>query len=99
MKAILTHLSGFKYLLLLPVLLLSQHMLAQNAVEVSGSVTSAKGEPVPFANIVVKGTNTGTLPDFDGNFTIAVGPDRDIRLPIPQVEVENNPNLEQNPGY
>ncbi|UGU15707.1 RagB/SusD family nutrient uptake outer membrane protein [Sinomicrobium kalidii] len=33
-------------------------------------------------------------PDF-GNFDIG----KNIRLPIPQVEVENNPNLEQNPGY
>lgn len=33
-------------------------------------------------------------PDF-GNFDVG----RDIRMPIPQVEVENNPNLEQNPGY
>ncbi len=33
-------------------------------------------------------------PDFN-NFVI----DRSRRLPIPQTEVENNPNLDQNPGY
>ncbi len=33
-------------------------------------------------------------PDFN-NFEIG----KNIRLPIPQVEVENNPNLEQNPQY
>lgn len=33
-------------------------------------------------------------PDFN-NFEVGVN----IRLPIPQNEVENNPNLEQNPGY
>lgn len=33
-------------------------------------------------------------PDFN-NFEVG----KNIRLPIPQVEVENNPNLEQNPQY
>lgn len=33
-------------------------------------------------------------PDFE-NFDVGVN----VRLPIPQVEVDNNPNLEQNPGY
>jgi hypothetical protein len=33
-------------------------------------------------------------PDFN-NYTVG----RSIRLPIPQTEVENNPNLNQNPGY
>lgn len=33
-------------------------------------------------------------PDFN-NFVV----DKHIRLPIPQEEVENNPNLKQNPGY
>ncbi|MFT4733249.1 MAG: hypothetical protein ACI9K1_000200 [Arcticibacterium sp.] len=33
-------------------------------------------------------------PDFN-NFEIG----KDIRLPIPQVEVENNPNMKQNPQY
>ena len=36
---------------------------------VDGTVTSAEG-PLPGATIVVKGTNTGTTADFDGNFTI-----------------------------
>lgn len=33
-------------------------------------------------------------PDFE-NFEI----DKNVRLPIPQVEVINNPNLDQNPRY
>lgn len=74
MKAILTLVSSFKYLLL-PVLFLSQNLSAQNTVEVSGSITTTDGEPIPFANIVVKGTNTGTSADFDGNFSISAAPD------------------------
>ena len=30
------------------------------------------GEPVIGANVVIKGTTTGVVTDFDGNFTIDV---------------------------
>ncbi len=37
-----------------------------------GNVTDKEinGEPLPFASVVVKGTQKGTTTDFDGNFTI-----------------------------
>ncbi len=38
---------------------------------VTGKVTDASsGDPVPFANIIFKGTTIGTTTDFDGNFTL-----------------------------
>ncbi|MBN8576623.1 MAG: carboxypeptidase-like regulatory domain-containing protein [Cytophagales bacterium] len=40
---------------------------------VKGIVTH-KGEPVPFANVVVEGTSTGTSTREDGTFTIALPP-------------------------
>lgn len=40
---------------------------------VSGTVTEAStGNPLPGANVVVKGTSNGTTTDFDGNFNINV---------------------------
>ncbi|WOD42787.1 SusC/RagA family TonB-linked outer membrane protein [Hwangdonia lutea] len=42
---------------------------AQN-VNVSGNVQDDTGYPIPGANVLVKGTNTGTVTDFDGNFII-----------------------------
>lgn len=40
---------------------------------VSGKVTSGSdGTPIPGANILVKGTNTGTISDADGNYNIDV---------------------------
>lgn len=43
--------------------------LAQNAI--SGTVVDSKsGEPLPGATISIKGTNTGTASDIDGNFTL-----------------------------
>lgn len=39
---------------------------------VSGMVSDAKGEPLIGASILVKGTVTGTVTDFDGKYSIAV---------------------------
>jgi len=39
--------------------------------KIMGQVTDADSkEGVPFVNILVKGTNLGTLCDFDGNYSI-----------------------------
>ncbi len=37
---------------------------------VSGTVLDIDGKPLPAANVLVKGTTTGTTTDFDGNFSI-----------------------------
>lgn len=38
---------------------------------VKGKVTDAhSGDPIPFANIIFKGTTSGTSTDFDGNFEV-----------------------------
>lgn len=38
--------------------------------QVSGTVVDATGEAIIGASVIVKGTSTGTVTDFDGNFTI-----------------------------
>ncbi|WP_010230019.1 SusC/RagA family TonB-linked outer membrane protein [Gillisia marina] len=38
---------------------------------VTGTVTDDAGLPLPGVNIVVKGTNSGTQTDFDGNYSIS----------------------------
>lgn len=41
--------------------------------QITGRVTSAEdGEPIPGANIVLKGTTIGTVTDLDGKFSIGV---------------------------
>jgi len=47
--------------------------IAQTRI-VTGRVTDDKGEPVPNASVIVKGTSTGTSTKDDGSFAIAVGP-------------------------
>ena len=49
-------------------LMLSTLGFAQKTV--SGTVVDANGEGVIGASVIVKGTSTGTVTDFDGNFTI-----------------------------
>ena len=39
---------------------------------VTGSVTDESSNPLPGINITIKGTNTGTTSDFDGNYQIKV---------------------------
>ncbi|NNF06181.1 MAG: TonB-dependent receptor [Candidatus Eisenbacteria bacterium] len=38
---------------------------------VSGTVTDTKGEPLPFANVLVEGTSIGSATDVSGKFSIA----------------------------
>src|SRR5690606_33697561 len=39
---------------------------------ISGTVLDDTGQPIPGANIIVIGTSTGTVTDFDGNFNLNV---------------------------
>ena len=59
---------------LLAILMLSPMSMAQaqtQAITVTGVVTSAvDGEPIIGVNVQVKGTNTGTITDFNGEYQI-----------------------------
>lgn len=47
--------------------------MALAQTQVSGKVTSAEdGEPIIGASIKVEGTNTGTVTDIDGNFSLVL---------------------------
>ncbi|WP_347923543.1 TonB-dependent receptor [Pontimicrobium sp. SW4] len=37
---------------------------------IKGKVTDDSGQPLPGANIIIVGTSTGTMTDFDGNYTL-----------------------------
>lgn len=54
---------------LLAVALLGLQLNAQT-VTVSGTVTDDTQLPLPGANVLIKGTSTGTQTDFDGRYTI-----------------------------
>ncbi|MFO7615729.1 MAG: TonB-dependent receptor [Bacteroidales bacterium] len=46
-----------------------QPLTGQNSARIEGKVVDAvNNEPLPFVNIILKGTNIGTTSDLDGNF-------------------------------
>jgi TonB-linked SusC/RagA family outer membrane protein len=47
-------------------------MYAQGGINVSGTVTDSKGEPLPGVNVVIKGTTTGNVTDVDGKYSLTV---------------------------
>jgi hypothetical protein len=65
-------LTGIKMMLLLfifPTVLFAQETLTGK------TINDDTGEPVPFINVIQKGTNNGTTSDLDGNFSLAGVPD------------------------
>ena len=57
-------------LVLLASLAIGVQAFAQN---VSGKVADAKGEAIPGASVIVKGTTTGTMTDLDGAYQLNAG--------------------------
>ena len=55
-------------------------VLGVNAKPVRGTVSDTSGEPIIGATIVVAGTNTGTVTDANGGFTIEASPDSEISV-------------------
>ncbi len=72
-------------LLRVMLLCLSTAMVAQT--QISGTVNDANGQPVPGANVVLDST-TGTVTDFDGNFTLNTTQTPPFTLTISSVGLE-----------
>ena len=60
-----------KYFFYLSLVLMSISN-AFGQAEVTGTVTSDEGDPLPGVNVIVKGTANGVVTDFDGNYTINI---------------------------
>jgi TonB-linked SusC/RagA family outer membrane protein len=48
------------------------------AINVTGAVISAEGNPLPGVNVLVKNTNIGTVTDVDGKYSLDVPNENDI---------------------
>lgn len=59
-----------KIVSLLSVLMLYCALALAQTREISGKVTDESGNPIPFASVIIRGSNTGTSADQNGNFTI-----------------------------
>ena len=60
------------FLMFLCLILSGFSVFAQNTQTITGTIADDKNEPLPGVSIVLKGTTTGTITDFDGNFTISI---------------------------
>lgn len=59
-------------ILFISIFSISNSYAQSGSFEVTGTVVDADNLPVPGVNILEKGTNNGTISDFDGNFTFKV---------------------------
>lgn len=46
------------------------NVLGDQKKTVTGKVTDSEGEPLPGVTVLIKGTNNGTVTDFDGNYSL-----------------------------
>jgi len=59
---------------LLTIILLAAAVFQASATVVSGRVTNISGEPLPFANVYIKGTTKGTTTNPEGYYRLEVVP-------------------------
>ena len=74
-----------KFFLQVMLLCLSTAVVAQT--QVSGTVTDTNGQPVPGASVVLD-SNTGTVTDFDGNFSLNTSKTPPFSLTVSNVGLE-----------
>jgi TonB-linked SusC/RagA family outer membrane protein len=59
-----------KLRLIIVILLISPLASIAQSKTVQGTVTDGNGESLPGVNVLIKGTNTGTITDLDGRYSI-----------------------------
>ncbi len=66
----------------LKILMLFFCVISYGQTTVKGKVTDNNGQPLPGANVIVVGTTSGTVSDFDGNYTLVVDQDPPFTIQI-----------------
>ncbi len=55
---------------------------------ITGTVNDDSGMPIPGANVIIKGTTTGTVTDFDGGFSLTTNQNPPFTLQVSSVGFE-----------
>ncbi|MEZ4855199.1 MAG: TonB-dependent receptor [Gelidibacter sp.] len=76
-----------KTILKIMMLLCCAFTFAQTTVK--GTITDNSGQPLPGANIIVVGTTTGTISDYDGNYTLTVNQNPPFSITVSSVGFES----------
>jgi len=66
------------FALLLTLLLSSSIMFGQTRTVTGQIIDQATGDPIIGANVIIKGTTTGTITDIDGNFSLSGVTDKSV---------------------
>ncbi|MDA3891711.1 MAG: TonB-dependent receptor [Salinivirgaceae bacterium] len=61
-----------KLFLITAALFLFNALTFAQQTTVKGTVTASDGFPLPGASVIIKGTTTGTVTDFDGNYSLEI---------------------------
>ena len=72
MRTLVQFIFNTKCLVLLAVF--STCYIHAQSIQVSGTVSSSDGQPIPFANVIVKGTQNGSSADESGKYTVSAEP-------------------------
>lgn len=59
-----------KFFLAVFVLILQSCFVFSQEIQINGYVTDQNGQPLPGVTVLIKGTNAGTITDFNGEFTL-----------------------------
>ena len=70
----------FCLFLLILIQIFSSNSFAQSQLQVKGKVVDELNEPLIGVNIIIKGSKTGTVTDFNGNFSLTVDDAAILRL-------------------
>ncbi|MBA7516511.1 TonB-dependent receptor P3 [subsurface metagenome] len=62
----------YKLISIVFVFLFSTLLVFSQEIQLRGIITDENNIPLPGANILIKGTHSGTITDMDGNYTITV---------------------------
>ncbi len=68
-----------QYFLVLFFLAFSLQIFAQEKI-VTGKVVDENGMPLPGVTVLIEGTNSGTITDFDGHYSLSYKSDNDVMI-------------------
>lgn len=74
---------------ILKIIMLLSVTLTYSQTTVSGKITDGTGQPLPGANVIIVGTSTGTISDFDGNYSLTSSQNPPFSIQVSSVGFES----------